>query len=236
MVFNLHNYMKLLQKFQNDDYKIYPLGVLDKPKLKNQILLRHDVDFDVSMALKMATIEAKNNIQSSYYFLLRSNSYNFFSFETLDQIQSIKKLGHNIGLHFDASIYEDVKKGLKEELKLFENISKQKQTFITIHRPSKEFTQDNINLGRIRHSYESIYFKKIDYFSDSGGAFSYGLPQDSEGYAKRKTFQFLTHPIWWTTKGKNNIKKLKAFQRDKGKELSSHIAKNCLPWKDYLSE
>jgi len=236
MKFNLKNYIKVLKTFQDDGYEIFPIGTIKKPKKTNQILLRHDVDFEISSALKMAEIETKNKIKSSYYFLLRSNSYNLFSSTATSQLHRIKQLGHEIGLHFDASIYEDVETGLNKEVKIFENIFQTKITFITIHRPSKEFTKGSKQFGKIRHSYEGLFFSDIGYFSDSGGKFNHGLPQDSNGYSNRETFQFLTHPIWWVTKGKSEIQKLKEFQQVRSKELSSHIALNCLPWKRYLSK
>ena len=52
----------------------------EKIKNKFNIILRHDIDFDVDYALKMAKMENKLNIKSTYFFfLLKSNFYNILN-------------------------------------------------------------------------------------------------------------------------------------------------------------
>lgn len=236
MELTLDRYAELLLQFKYDGYSIYPVGKIELPEPKLQILLRHDVDFDVFKALQMAEAEKEIGIQSSFYFLIRSHSYNFLSPIVQEIVKKIKALNHDIGLHFDASIYKNVKTGLLNEIEIFENITKTKVSFITIHRPSKIFTKDNKPIGNIRHSYEKKFFQEIGYYSDSGGSFKYGLPQDDPKYKEGNSFQLLTHPIWWTTAGSNEIEKLQFFQKERKNYFSKHISENCIPWRKYLEK
>ena len=76
----------------------------------------------------MAHLERKNNVRSTYFFLLTSGVYNILDKDIINKIIFIKRLGHEIGLHFDPSVYNKRKilNGLKMELKIFEKLFKKK--------------------------------------------------------------------------------------------------------------
>ena len=57
------------------------------------ILLRHDVDNDVQAARKMAFLENKLGIRSTYFLMTRSPIYNLFSRHNQDAVEEILKLG-----------------------------------------------------------------------------------------------------------------------------------------------
>ena len=63
-------------------------------------VLRHDIEFSIDRALKMARIEHYDlGVHSTYTVQLRNNTYNALSQKNIEAIQEIKKLGHHIGLH-----------------------------------------------------------------------------------------------------------------------------------------
>ena len=64
------------------------------------VLWRHDIDSSVHRALKLAKIEKKLGVKSTYFLRLHSEWYNLFEKEVYDKINDIIKLGHYIGLHF----------------------------------------------------------------------------------------------------------------------------------------
>ena len=65
---------------------------------ENFILLRHDVEFDISRALELAKIESKHNVKSTFFFQVYSSAYNSLSPINKNMIKQIKDLGHNIGI------------------------------------------------------------------------------------------------------------------------------------------
>ena len=227
---NLDNYMNLIESFKNNGYQFR--GFDDEIRKKGDLLLRHDVDFDVELALKLAQLESRIEVLSTYFFLVRSDSYNILSPQNFESIQRIKDLGHHISLHFDPLIYEDYVKGLEEELEIFSRLFSFKPKVISIHRPNEDFL-NGVSLG-VSHTYQKKFFSEIKYISDSGGKFKFGHPLESDAFASRESIHLLLHPIWWVTDQVGNIAKLKAHYQLRCRALSDHFARNCIPWKDHL--
>src|SRR5437879_1276924 len=69
-------------------------------------LLRHDIDMELEAALKLAEIEAEAGVQATYFFLVRTETYNLFSSAGIATISNILKMGHHLGLHFDCASYD----------------------------------------------------------------------------------------------------------------------------------
>ncbi len=110
MDFTLKMYKKLLQTFLDKDYHIFSFNqfiLLNSPsspfinssthQLPNSptLILRHDVDRMPQNALKIAKLEHKLGITSTYYFRTIS--------QTLkpDIIKEISDMGHEIGYHYE---------------------------------------------------------------------------------------------------------------------------------------
>ena len=71
------------------------------------VIFRHDIDFSTQAARDLANLEAELGITKSYFFLIWSPFYNIYEPATLNHIREINSLGHNIGLHFEASLYNN---------------------------------------------------------------------------------------------------------------------------------
>lgn len=166
---------------------------------KNQLILRHDIDFDIKAAYEIAVIEHELNVKSTFFFLLRGDFYNLINSENYDLVKKIESLGHKISLHYDIEIYTNPQKELIAEIKIFEDFFNTKIDIISIHRPSKDFLKNPNNYFNVTNTYEDKYFKKISYFADSGGRFRFGNPLESPDYKLNHNIQLLTHPIWWTS-------------------------------------
>ena len=166
---------------------------------KNQLILRHDIDFDIKAAYEIAVIEHELNVKSTFFFLLRGDFYNLINSENYDLVKKIESLGHKISLHYDIEIYTNPQKELIAEIKIFEDFFNTKIDIISIHRPSKDFLKNPNNYFNVTNTYEDKYFKQISYFADSGGRFRFGNPLESPDYKLNHNIQLLTHPIWWTS-------------------------------------
>tara|TARA_B100000965_G_C19255318_1_gene610579 strand:- start:66 stop:680 length:615 start_codon:yes stop_codon:yes gene_type:complete len=189
-------------------------------------------------ALKMATYEANQNFHSTYFILLRSEMYNIYSSYATEIIKRIINLGHRIGLHFDNSIYID-----KESNSIDENCEKECSaleswfdidiTAISFHQPSKYFISlDKKIAGRI-NTYQSLYFKRIIYCSDSRGDWYYGNPLKLLKGKKNQSIQLLTHPIWWDTQAKiDPERRLEQFAIGHIKSFCNNLAVETEVFKD----
>ena len=227
------NYKIFLQKFIFKNYKFVQFSKNINPY--SELILRHDIDFDVDLAYKMSIIEDELNIKSTYFFLLRSEFYNILEKTNFEKIQSIKDRGHKISIHFDPSIYENIDLGFSFEKNIFEKLFNIHIEIISLHRPSKIFLNNNNLFNDCMHTYQPYFFNDIKYFADSQGLFRFGSPLDSEEFSQNKTIHLLIHPIWWMTKDGTNVEKIEEFINSKNKNLKDEVAKNCIPYREQLN-
>ncbi len=228
----LGSYEDLIVKFLQKGYEVITFASLKSTD--GQLILRHDIDFDCSLANKMSFIEDKLGVKATYFFMLRSDLYNLFSDENIGYVKSIKERGHKVSLHFDPIIYDDFKKGFSFEKKVFEQIIDTKIEVVSLHRPNDFFLRYNRSMGKVKHTYQDIFFKDIKYISDSQGSFRYGHPLETEEFMQQKTIQLLIHPIWWMTKGDNNLNIIKNYINYHHKKYDENAAKHCIVYRNYM--
>lgn len=188
--FTLLMYNKLLINLLNMHTTTFE-EYLKKEKKHNQIIIRHDVDRNINNAVKMAILESKYNIRSTYYFRYNKNVF------IESQIKRIYDLGHEIGYHYEtlSKVNGDMEKAItrfENELSFFLKICEIKT--ICMHgSPMSKYDNKNIwhkyNFGKyniIGEPYISLINKDIYYFTDTGGSWNskYNL-RDSLG-TKRK--------------------------------------------------
>ena len=118
----IFSYRKLSKYYE----KIKSLGktlLFNEFKGQKCFLIRHDVDWDLELALKIAQLENNLEIKSTYFILVTSELYNILSPSNKKLINKIKNLNHEIGLHFDASNYKsNYNNHAKKEGKILESI------------------------------------------------------------------------------------------------------------------
>lgn len=198
-----------------------------------QVILRHDVDFSVDMAVQMGAIEKDLGVCSTFYFLLGSDSYNLLSQKNSKSVKSIIEMGHSVGLHFDPTVHKDEKSGFNTELEVFERYFGETAS-MSFHRPSQSVLNGIDWLPqRILGAYQDKFFKNIAYISDSQGAFRFGHPFEHNSFILCNNIQLLIHPIWWMTDQSQAVEKIQNFLNLNNDLMSDHIARNCIPWKNF---
>lgn len=226
------SYKCLLQSFLSAGYSFSFFNKKDYQTSK-EIILRHDIDFDVQCALMAAKIESELGIQATYFFMCRTSFYNIFEIENLKAIKEIQSLGHKVSIHFDAVLYNDLKEGLREEKKYFEGLIPDTVDIISFHRPAPAILQDPdqlLSMG-IENTYMTKYFKNLTYFSDSTGVWRFGSPIESPEFQQKKSMQLLIHPIWWFSAGETNLDTLKKYYNDRVTGMKKEFEANCKPFK-----
>lgn len=231
-ILHVQNYLDILTKLKNQHYLFakftYELDKLVENKTPF-VLLRHDVDFSIRNAIKIARIEQSLGIKTTYFFHLRSPLYNTLSAYAFQSIKQMSEMGHDICLHFDKSFYGDnFHQPLMDELNLFRTLFPFCNTrVVSFHKVGKDaFNLDNLEMPfGIIHTYQKIFFKDISYHSDSGGGWKRGNPINSEDFSKKLPMQILTHPMWWTETG------TVPFQK-----LASHLKNNREQTLDFLEQ
>ena len=214
----LHNRRKISKDFNVETYKKYLilakkykynfisfLNFEKKKNLKNKsIILRHDVDIDLNLAVEFAKIENKLNIKSTFFVMINNNLYNLFSKNSKKIIKKILSYGHDIGLHHDISFNKSynlkiIKKNIDKEIKFFNDVYSYKIRYVSFHKPEKFLLKKRV----INKNFVSVYNKEyifgenIRYISDSG-AFWKEEPLDKIlKNNQKKIIHLLIHPELW---------------------------------------
>jgi hypothetical protein len=198
------------------------------------LILRHDIDMELEAALRMSLLEKDLGINSTYFFMVRCPLYNIFSSNGSEQVNQILAAGHYLGLHFDCALYPDITLDkldnyVSRECDLLERFLKRPVEAVSFHRPSR-LELSGVELERWPNSYESIFMKKFEYFSDSRGKWVRGNPLNSQAFAKRKNLHILTHPIWWTEAPMTPYECLVGLVQRIKSRSEQYISENCQVW------
>jgi len=224
-IYTLKNFYNTLSELVLSNAEIY--RIMDIPKIKNGILLRHDLDSEIETALEVAKMEFGMGIKSTFYFLLTSEYYNILSHQGMHIIRSIQKMGHEIGLHFDPSIYENIDENFHQEINIMEKILDDKVYSFSVHNPSVHGEYPQFK-GFIS-TYNKNLFSEKNYFSDSRFNFK-GNIKEIIKESKKGLIQLLFHPTIYCIHNKNEP--LNAVYIDKtiierfGNSLIGRILKN----------
>ena len=188
----LKQYIYFLKKLK----KKFEFVSFEDVRKRKCIYLRHDIDFCLDSALKLARIENKLKIKANFFFL-SSYYYNLNSRNSKKIIDKIDKLGHHIGLHWDLSESKKKFKNNKNILKKNKNF----QNIISIHQPPKKILGKKIK--NLRHTYERCFFKNI-YFADSKGKVN-NLFDNFDKINTNTSKQILVHPFWYVNPGSSPL-------------------------------
>ena len=155
------------------------------------IVMRHDIDFSIHAAYKMAQIEKKCGITSTYFVMLSSSNYNVLAEENYRFINKISELGFEVGLHFYPDIYKrfsNVEDIFKEEISILEWVLDTDVKSYSLHH------QDNLIFNGFNSAHEKEIFSNDVYLSDSSKNF-----RDKDPYKFiNKAKQILLHPYYYT--------------------------------------
>jgi hypothetical protein len=77
------------------------------------LLNRHDIDFSMHRALRLAQEEHTLGLSSTYFLHLHSEYYNLLDKDISKLVHGIVALGHHVGVHFDTHYH-----GIEDESKL----------------------------------------------------------------------------------------------------------------------
>jgi hypothetical protein len=231
---DMKSYDLFLRMILDNGYACCFFPEINRPE--GQVALRHDVDFDTHLALKIARTENAMGVRSTYFFLMRSPFYNLLSAADFSNVLQIRDLGHRISIHFDPTPYKNIHEGLQWEARTFQALFHVPVEIVSLHRPSAVFQEFDAPIGGIEHTYQSKYFRDIKYFADSTGVWRYGHPFDSPEFAANKTLHILIHPIWWAQQGDDNLEKLRDHFAMRIEKLKQDFSDNCIPFRKIHEE
>ena len=228
--FNLSAYRGLMTALIERGYQAQSYAEADPDK--RHLILRHDIDMSLDAALPIAEIEAALGLKAHYFVLVRTEMYNPFSAAAREALQRLIARGHEIGLHLDASHYDNdfskLQRAAAQECAVLEAATAEPVRIISFHRPAKALLGYSEPLAGRLHAYQPRFFSQMGYCSDSQGAWHYGHPLDHAALREDRGLQLLTHPIWWVVGGAEGAQaKLDRFAAQRFDMLRSELARNC---------
>ena len=199
---------------------------------KKFCILRHDIEFSVDRALKLAIIENEIGVKSTYTVQLRNNTYNALSEKNIDAIQQIKKLGHEIGLHQNPPLMEknELKKYILKDIETLEHYYRFEIDRFAFHRcgSTPQLLEWYVQVPNKINCYDKKFFhyyknKKpsklnVIYLADSNHKWKYGYPLDFD-FSKVDKLQLLTHPYSWTVEGFDNYGNFLNLSKERNNEM-----------------
>ena len=231
--FTIVGYQNLIKSFISKGYTVS--SFLDANLRYNHLILRHDIDMSLEAALSIAITEGELGVKAHYFVLLRTEMYNLFSEKSLEILNKIIDLGHNIGLHFDASLYADseINDAACWEADCLQNAIKQEINMISFHRPAQKWLGHSGKIAGRSHTYQPLWFIEMAFCSDSRGRWDFGHPLDLKATEVKRSLQLLTHPIWWCSASQYTVEaKLKNFLEIRQLNLQKQLALNCEPYRE----
>jgi hypothetical protein len=199
--FTMEHYSQLLGVLSG---RLKFIGYEDLPSSDPFAIMRHDVDFSPQRALKMAEIEYRAGVKSTYFWLLHSEFYNLLDKDTVAIVHKIQGMGHRFGIHFDTHFYQiksekEIEAALQKELTIIRTVFDVNPAVFSFHN-TNEFImscQKPAYAGLI-NTYSHYFQNDVTYCSDSNGYWRFERMLDvaqNENYTK---LHLLTHPENWT--------------------------------------
>jgi len=228
--FTYKYYEEMLRTLKSRDYRFCFFNDFEIKDKQNIILLRHDIDFDPEKAVDIAKIEKKNNVKSTYFFMLNSNFYNIHNSKVYNIIKGLILDGNRIGIHFNQSGYDviddnDMRSFINKEIHYFEKLFGINVNIISFHRPTENILANKLKIP-ITHTYENQFAKEFKYFSDSAKIMMEGDFIDIIKSGKFRKIQLLIHPIWWNNEKTDSMDDYNCFIAKKTLQLKKEIANN----------
>lgn len=238
--FTLQHYEEILQELKkNHSFRFFT----NFDKNEKFVINRHDIDFSLTNTLQVAQLEHKLGIHSTYLFLLHNEYYNILDIDSIAIVKDIAKMGHKIGLHFDAQFYP-----IQNEKELDEKIIFEKQILEYYTGVSIEvFSFHNTNkfvleckewkYGGLINTYANYFQDQVPYCSDSHGYWRFNRMLDFIKSKVDSPLQILTHPIWWSheiqppfSKIMNSIDKRANINKQKYIDLLENVGQEQIHW------
>ena len=209
---------------------------------KKFCVLRHDIEFSIDRAYKLAKIEKELGVVSTYTVQVRNNTYNALSEKNIDLISKIKELGHHIGLHQNppsSMKLDTLKDYIMRDITILEDCYGFEIDRFAFHRPKKEYLNCYVELDNKINCYDKKFFyffeqrpKSLEmlYLADSNHKWKYGYPLDFD-FSKINKLQLLTHPFSWSDSGGDNYGNFVTLIRERNDELvnSMNTETNTFP-------
>lgn len=167
------------------------------------ILWRHDVDYSLNRALRLAEIEHDEGVRTTYFINPHCAFYNALENGQQAIIGELVRLGHDLGVHLDAAYHGIVAESgldaaVKAEARFFQEQFGVQVVAFSFHNPTPLLLAcDEESYGGLLNCYSKLFKSSFGYCSDSNGHWRFRNLQEVLESSTDDRLQVLTHPGWW---------------------------------------
>ena len=232
--FSTSHYIQTLKNYQKTHNFCFFNNSAD-----HDVILRHDIDFSLEDALRIAKIEYDLGIKSTFFILLHSELYNPLGYVSSKLISSILKLVHKIALHYDEIFFEqanvNISDGIKKEIDLLEQHFDTNVDVVSRHNPSIREKKIPVKLPNgVVDAMSDKFTLERKYLSDSVQYWRENC--FCNHYNNFTKLQILTHPALWTDEGLSRSEILPRIFKNFSNFHEKLIKNNSELWDKYIDE
>ena len=233
--FDFDTYRELLRRLSEDRPCVgFPRAL--QMRGSPYCLIRHDVDFSVSSALRMAALEADLGL-SATYFLLFSADYNLLAPANSRFPRELVEMGHEVGLHYDSAAVaalapDDGVELLRAEAALLGMLAGAPVRVIARHSPGFG-GRDPMEGTEFINAYGPRFTTEITYISDSCGAWRDHAVEALGADELPSNVQLLIHPIFWDDDTADRWTRLERLRLARLEELDAQVAAVQTIWSQH---
>ena len=203
------------------------------------VILRHDIDYSLEQAVKLARLEKELGVRSTYFVLLSSDFYNPASSSSYRDLHEILDLGHDIGLHFDETAYDYDRFGIeyyiRKEARILSDLIGVNISSFSLHRPNHFTLETQIRIPGLINSYGEEFFNGFKYLSDSRRRWREPVEEIIEKGEYEK-LHILTHAFWYHDEERDISRTVLDFIRSASRERESTMKDNITDLEQILQE
>ena len=195
MSLSLDAYRTLIRSALDAGFK--PAGFGREPWRGRTLMLRHDVDYSLDLAVALAQVNAKLDVSGTFFVLARAHSYNPRSRKSLERLAELHALGQKLGVHV-AGGEEDIAADFES---LASHLPVEK--VFSWHNPTPavmDASRDREVVAGLTNVYSKRFLEDALYRSDSN--FDRSFEQLVTAFASgADAVHMLIHPINWVAGG-----------------------------------
>ncbi len=208
--YSLKSYSDTLRAYRDAGYAVTGFEqYLAEPQAQH-LVLRHDIDNTIEQAMRVARVDAEAGCTSTFFLRVHARGYNLMSLQSLQIIQEMEALGHEVQLHLEGGLSDwlggDNWEWAERQRAVFEAAVGRPLGGFSSHEPARMGGMEFANALREHwsdavayHAYEERFMMpNMKYLSDSSGRWREG--HFGMWVGKEPLMQVLTHPFWWFEK------------------------------------
>lgn len=195
------------------------------------VILRHDIDFSLEQAVRLAELEAGAGVRATYFVLLRTDFYNPASRRGVAALRRIRSLGHETGLHFDEKVYapelspEELVQAIVRECGVLSALLETPVSTVSMHRPSKATLEADYRIPGVVNSYGKTFFREFKYLSDSRQRWREPVLDIVRSGAYNR-LHILTHAFWYHETERSLRESVRGFISSANRERWKQLEEN----------